>query len=206
MALVCHVKTAAELSVGVARVRVTSASFYVRPTAAAAAATRLAWLVSRGRGWQCRPAKQRRVDRGPGSLFTRTRRRHEAMRHDRPRQTCYSLRTAVRAHIIGRRGDTSALLVFRRQVAVLLINSTVPGHTAKPDRSTVAGHRGSTTAPRRQRQRQPLGTRSRYRTARHHHHPRCQLTTTVIDADTAQMSATGSNRASMQQTHPTHHH
>jgi len=73
-------------SVGVARARVTSASFYVRPKAAAAA-TRLAWLVSGVAGpGPARPRQSpagRRVtvgrfDRGSGLLFTRTRGRHEA--------------------------------------------------------------------------------------------------------------------------------
>jgi len=65
-------------SVGVARVRVTSASFRVRTaaamTAAAAAATRLAWLVSRGRGGH--------VNRGGASLFTRPRREDDTRRRD----------------------------------------------------------------------------------------------------------------------------
>jgi len=133
LALVYHVKTVAGR-----RRRSCACDICIFPrqrSTASAAATWLAWLVSRGRSWPGARVNHRgRVHCLPG------RRRHEATRHDHARQTCYSLPHSYHRSPTDWLGhsDTSAgrakpfLLVFRRTAAVLLINRARPGQAGGP--------------------------------------------------------------------------
>lgn len=175
LALVCHVKTVAEPS-GRCRSCACDICIFLRPSDSSSSnPTRVAGL-----------AGSRRLRPGFTVYPDATRARHEATR---PRQTCYSLRTSVRAHIIARRltsrhSDTSVVrnVLCLSFAARPLCFSLTARRQARPGSeadlsSTFDGHRTSTTALHTAR------VSARYRTAR-------RVIVIILDASCPRPSST----------------